>query len=30
MSQTSTAEIYASDDQNDERPQLHPVAIPVH
>ena len=30
MSQTSLAEIYATDDQNDERPQLHPVAIPVH
>ncbi len=30
MSQMSLAQIYAGDDQADERPQLHPVAIPVH
>lgn len=30
MSQTSLAQIYAEEDQTEKRPQLHPVAIPVH
>lgn len=30
MSQTSLAQIYADDDKAEARPQLHPVAIPVH